>query len=179
MKDQDAQDHGKAAAIAHISDVMARLRLLVGRRVISRTAIDDVAPQLDISHLDVLDAMRRIDGETTVGAIADAMRLDPSRGSRLVAELVAQGMLRREASQIDGRRSVVVRTPAGNHLLDQIHKTKRRLLASVLADWPKAELDSFAGLFERFVAGFEAVYAQDKPHPAPAAAPAAVAADAS
>jgi DNA-binding MarR family transcriptional regulator len=165
MTDQKAQDQAGASSIAHISDVMARLRLLVGRRVISRTAIDTVAPQLDISHLDVLDAMRRIDGEVTIGAIAEMMRLDPSRGSRLVAEMVAQGVLRRDISQIDGRRSVVVRTEAGDHLLDQIHTTKRRLLASMLTDWPEEELTRFAPLFDKFVSRFEAVYSADKPQP--------------
>ena len=161
----EENDPAGNATIGHISDVMARLRLLVGRRVISRTAIDSVAPQLDISHLDVLDAMRRIPGEVTVGAIADAMRLDPSRGSRLVAELVGQGLLRREASQIDGRRSVIVRSPAGDKLLGMIHDTKRQVLASVLADWQQEELESFAKLFDKFVGGVEAVYSAERAQP--------------
>jgi DNA-binding MarR family transcriptional regulator len=155
---------GNAAAdIAYIADVMARLRLLVGRRVISRTAIDDVAPALEISHLDVLDAMRRIEGEVTVGAIAEAMRLDPSRGSRLVAELVAQGILRRDASQADGRRSIVVRTELGDRLMADIHATKRRLLASMLDDWSDDELKAFSVLFEKFVGRFESAYSTERP----------------
>jgi DNA-binding MarR family transcriptional regulator len=159
------------ADIAHIADVMGRLRLLVGRRVISRNAIDHIAPSLEISHLDVLDAMRRIEGEVTVGAIADAMRLDPSRGSRLVAELVAQGILRRDASQADGRRSVVVRTELGDRLLAEIHAAKRKLLATVLGDWSPEELSAFAALFEKFVSRFESAYSLEK-----ATAPALVAA---
>jgi DNA-binding MarR family transcriptional regulator len=159
-----------AADIAHISDVMGRMRMMIGRRVISRTVIDKIAPSLEISHLDALDAMRRIDGEVTVGAIADAMRLDPSRGSRLVAELVAQGILRRDASQIDGRRSIVVRTELGDKLLAEIHATKRRLLASLLDDWPEDELRAFAALFEKFVGRFESAYANEKTAPQPALA---------
>lgn len=151
-----------APHIAHISEVMARLRLLIGRRVISRTAIDSIAPSLEISHLDVLDAMRRIDGEVTVGAIADAMRLDPSRGSRLVAELVAQGLLRRDASQIDGRRSIIVRTERGDGLLAEIHATKRTLLSSLLDDWPEEDLEIFARLFDRFVSRVEASYSIER-----------------
>lgn len=154
-----------SADIVHISEVMGRMRLMIGRRVISRTVIDDVAPSLEISHLDVLDAMRRIDGEVTVGAIAEAMRLDPSRGSRLVAELVAQGILKRDVSQIDGRRSIVVKTEMGDRLLKEIHATKRRLLASMLDGWTEEELSVFSVLFDKFVSRFESTYSNDKGGP--------------
>lgn len=163
MTKQLIEDQPAAAAdISHIAEVMGRLRLLVGRRVISRRAIDNIAPSLEISHVDVLDAMRRIEGEVTVGAIADIMRLDPSRGSRLVAELVAQGILRRDASQADGRRSVVVRTELGDRLMAEIHATKRRLLESMLDGWTEEELRVFAVLFDKFVGRFETAYSTDK-----------------
>ncbi len=153
-----------AADIAHISEVMGRMRLLIGRRVISRTLVDNLAPSLEISHLDALRAMNRIDGEVTVGAIADVMRLDPSRGSRLVAELVAQGLLRRDASQADGRRSIVVRTELGDQLMAEVDATKRRLLASMLDGWAEEELSTFAVLFDKFVSKFEETYPNEKTH---------------
>jgi DNA-binding MarR family transcriptional regulator len=140
------------------------MRILIGRRIIGRTAIANIAPGLEISHLDVLDVMRRIEGEVTVGAIAEAMRIDPSRGSRLVADLVARGILRRDASQADGRRSLVVRTEFGDSLLAEIRAVKRTLLARVLEDWPEDELNAFSVLFEKFVSGFEEIYvAPEKP----------------
>lgn len=144
--------------VARISDTLGRMRLLIGRRIIGRTAIAHSAPGLEISHLDVLDVMRRIEGEVTVGAIAEAMRIDPSRGSRLVADLVARGILRRDASQADGRRSLIVRTEAGDNLLAEIRAVKRSLLTRVLEDWPEDELSTFSRLFEKFVSGFESVY---------------------
>ncbi|MNL40728.1 MarR family protein [compost metagenome] len=106
--------------------------------------------------------MNRIGGEVTVGAIADVMRLDPSRGSRLVAELVTQGLLRRDASQADGRRSIVVRTELGDQLMAQVDATKRRLLASMLDGWSEEELNVFAGLFDKFVSKFEETYPNEK-----------------
>ena len=153
-----------AADIAHISEVMGRMRLLIGRRVISRTLVDSLAPSLEISHLDALRAMSRIEGEVTVGAIADVMRLDPSRGSRLVAELVAQGLLRRAASQADGRRSIVVRTELGDQLMAEVNATKRQLLASMLDGWSEEELSVFAVLFDKFVSKFEETYPNEKTH---------------
>jgi DNA-binding MarR family transcriptional regulator len=150
------------ADIARISEVMGRMRLMIGRRVISRTLVDSLAPNLEISHLDALRAMRRIEGEVTVGAIAEVMRLDPSRGSRLVAELVTQGLLRRDASQADGRRSIVVRTELGDRLMEEIDATKQQLLASMLDGWADEELGTFAVLFDKFVSKFEETYPSEK-----------------
>ncbi|EUB95395.1 transcriptional regulator, MarR family [Rhizobium sp. CF080] len=144
--------------VARVSEMLGRMRILIGRRIIGRTAIANIAPGLEISHLDVLDVMRRIEGEVTVGAIAEAMRIDPSRGSRLVADLVARGILRRDASQADGRRSLVVRTESGDSLLAEIRSVKRSLLARVLEDWPEDELHAFSLLFEKFVSSYEEVF---------------------
>lgn len=144
--------------VARVSEMLGRMRILIGRRIIGRTAIANIAPGLEISHLDVLDVMRRIEGEVTVGAIAEAMRIDPSRGSRLVADLVARGILRRDASQADGRRSLVVRTEFGDSLLAEIRNVKRSLLARVLEDWPQDELHTFSMLFEKFVSSYEEVF---------------------
>ena len=164
MTTQNDQRQDIAAAspspenVARIGETLARMRLLIGRRIIGRTAIARIVPGLEISHLDVLDVIRRIEGEATVGAIAEAMRIDPSRGSRLVADLVARGILRRDASQADGRRSLLVATELGESLFAEIRSVKRSLLAHVLKGWPDDEINAFSVLFEKFVSGFEAIY---------------------
>ncbi len=55
--------------IRRIGQVMTRMRLMTGRRVIGRLAIQNVAPGMELSHLDVLEAVRRAEefGEVTVG----------------------------------------------------------------------------------------------------------------
>ncbi|MGF9693024.1 MarR family transcriptional regulator [Rhizobium sp. 0TCS1.26] len=143
-----------------IGDTLSRMRMLIGRRIVARAAIANTVPGLELSHLDALDAMQFIDGEVTVGAIAERMRIDPSRGSRLVAELVGHGVLRRDASQEDGRRSLLVRTKLGDKLLAERRTVKMALLADVLADWSEEELESFSRLFEKFVDGFETAAAR-------------------
>lgn len=164
LKEKPAAASPSPEDVARVSETLGRMRILIGRRIIGRTAIANIAPGLEISHLDVLDVMRRIEGEVTVGAIAEAMRIDPSRGSRLVADLVTRGILRRDASQADGRRSLVVRTEFGDSLLAEIRAVKRTLLARVLEDWPEDELNAFSVLFEKFVSGFEEIYvAPEKP----------------
>jgi DNA-binding MarR family transcriptional regulator len=143
--------------VLRIGRVMTRMRLMTGRRMIGRLAIQNVAPGLELSHLDVLDAVRRAEtaGEATVGAIADILRIDPSRASRIVAEMVSRGVLRRKASQADARRIVVVLTALGQRLVSEIHAQKLSVVEGIVADWPADDIEAFARLFDRFVGGFE------------------------
>jgi DNA-binding MarR family transcriptional regulator len=145
--------------LLRIGQVMTRLRLMTGRRMIGRLAIQNVAPGLELSHLDVLDAVRRSEeaGEVTVGTVADALRIDPSRASRIVADMVTRGVLRRKASQADARRIVVVLTTLGQRLLSEIQAQKFSVIESIVADWPAEELETFSRLFDRFVAGYEQI----------------------
>ncbi|MFN7102839.1 MAG: MarR family winged helix-turn-helix transcriptional regulator [Pseudorhizobium sp.] len=147
-----------------IDQTLTRMRLVIRKRTIGRMAIAKVTPGLDVSHLDVLEAMRILGeegGEITVGAIAETMRTDPSRGSRMVAELVSRGILERGVSQSDARRSILKRTPLGDELLREVRAVKQALVAEVLSGWTEEEITMFAGLFERFTAGFEASTAKD------------------
>ncbi|MDO9416620.1 MarR family winged helix-turn-helix transcriptional regulator [Pararhizobium sp.] len=166
-KDQTT-DNGPEAHRALISQSMGRWRLLIGRRVISRLAIRNAAPGLEITHLDVLDAVWRAqpEGEVTVGAIAEFMRIDASRASRIVADMVARGALQREASQTDARRIIVVMTKLGNTIMQEVKAVKRGLIESILAGWPEDDVASFSVLFDRFVTSFEEVYqAREKENP--------------
>jgi DNA-binding MarR family transcriptional regulator len=67
-------------------------------------------------------------------------------------------VLRREASQADARRIVVVMTPLGQNLLAEIRAQKLAFVYEVVRDWPQEEIDSFAALFERFIDGYEAIF---------------------
>lgn len=143
-----------------IGQAMARMRLMIGRRVIARLAIENVAPGLELSHLDVLSIVRRARaaGEVTVGAIADSMRIDPSRASRIVADMVSRNVLRREASQADARRIVVVPTALGDRLVAETQAIKMALIGDIIVDWTPADVEIFATLFDRFISGFERSY---------------------
>ena len=143
--------------ISRIGRAMTRMRLMMGRRVIGRLALRNVAPELELSHLDVLDAVRRISqtGEATVGAIAETMRVDPSRGSRMVADLVQRGVLRRDVSQADGRRAVVELTARGTALFEEIHAVKTDIIMTITADWKPEDVARFGLLFEAFIGAFE------------------------
>lgn len=146
--------------LLRIGHAMTRMRLLTGRRMIGRLAIQSVAPGLELSHLDVLDVVRRAEatGEVTVGTIAEMVRIDPSRASRIVADMVTRGVLRRKASQADARRIVVVLTALGQRLLSEIQAQKYSVIGSIFADWTPEEVESFSLLFDRYVSGYEQVF---------------------
>ncbi|MBB2749514.1 UNVERIFIED_ORG: DNA-binding MarR family transcriptional regulator [Rhizobium aethiopicum] len=154
--------------VSLIGRSMARMRLMTGRRLIGRLAIQSAAPGLELSHLDVLDAVRRAQpaGEVTVGLIAEMLRIDPSRASRVVAEMVTRNVLRREASQADARRIVVVMTATGEALLAEIRAQKIAIISEIVSDWPEEDVDRFATLFDRFIGGYEAIFlSRDKDTP--------------
>ena len=135
--------------IKRIGNTMTR------RRIIGRMALAKLAPGLELSHIDVLDILRRAEGDVTVGAIAEGMRIDPSRGSRVVADMVGRGLLKRGVSQEDGRRSIVEITPLGTSLLQEMRRTKMSVIEDVMDGWPAEDVETFARLFERFIDRFE------------------------
>jgi DNA-binding MarR family transcriptional regulator len=146
--------------ILRIGQSMTRMRLMTGRRLIGRLAIQSVAPGLELSHLDVLDAVRRAQeaGEVTVGTIAEMMRIDPSRASRVVADMVGRNILRRKASQTDARRIIVVMTSLGQRLLSEIRAQKLAFVSEVVKDWKPEEIEAFGELFEKFISGYEDIF---------------------
>lgn len=141
--------------VLNIGHTMTRMRLMIGRRVIGRMAIAKLAPGMELSHIDVLDVVHRADGSATVGAIAEGMRIDPSRGSRVVADMVSRGLLQRDVSQDDGRRSVIGITSLGNSILDEMRSAKLAIVSEVVSDWPQEDVAEFARLFDKFIGRFE------------------------
>ncbi len=149
----------QASDIAAISETMVRMRMLTGRRIITRLALDQLGIDLELTHADVIKTVKWIakDGEVTVGAIAETMRIDPSRSSRLVSELVEQGMLRRAVSQADARRSVVELTEKAGDYFRAAERAKYDVIRTITSGWSKEDVALFARLFERFITEFEKV----------------------
>lgn len=147
--------------IIRIGNTMTRMRIMIGRRMIGRMAIAKFGPGLELSHIDVLDILRRTEGEVSIGAIAEGMRIDPSRGSRIVADMVGRGLLKRAVSQEDARRSIVEITPMGTSLLQEMRNTKMGIVRDVMEGWPEEDIETFARLFDRFIGRFESRLSPD------------------
>lgn len=146
--------------ILRISQAWGRMRLMMGRRIIGRMAAKRIAPGLELSHMDVIDAVKRIGrdgGEVTVGAIAEAMRIDPSRSSRLVSELIQRGMLERAASQADGRRTVVQPTDLSRAYFREAEAFKHSVIQEIVGPWQPEDRAHFSRFFAEFVEQFEVI----------------------
>ncbi|QLF69753.1 MarR family transcriptional regulator [Peteryoungia desertarenae] len=158
-RDRLPKDHPDLIAIGQ---TMTRMRLLIGRRFIGRMAIKRVNPGIDLSDIDAIGVLKRMaqHKEVTIGVIAEHMRIDPSRGSRIVADLVRQGYLERGVSQEDGRRSIVKLTRLGEQLMSELEEVKRETVADVTRGWSTEEVATFARLYDRFTSGLEQLTAQ-------------------
>lgn len=146
-----------AQAVAAIDVMMAKFRRNILRRDFGRRVLAKVDPSLDISHFDVIGAIAYNPNwgdsngeEVTVGLIADRLAIDPSRASRVVAEVVDRGYARRVASQSDARRICLELTRKGNRFVEAVRVSKWNVFARALGQWNDADLITFARLLERF-----------------------------
>jgi DNA-binding MarR family transcriptional regulator len=90
-------------------------------------------------------------GPLRQGTLAELVHADPSTVSRHITLLVERGLVRRIADEQDGRASLLVVTPAGEAVLEQMRQERDAALARVTADWDADELATFARQLRRFV----------------------------
>ncbi|MBL8839563.1 MAG: MarR family transcriptional regulator [Alphaproteobacteria bacterium] len=140
--------------LATIEAAMVRLRRNVMRRRLARGAHGPGG--VDALQFAVVDAVEAGPdpgaGEITVGAVAERLSIDPSQASRLVAQAITDGLIRREASQRDGRRIGLALTREGAALVERKHALRRAYVDGLMAGWSDRDRRDFARLIERFTA---------------------------
>ncbi|MGX5830929.1 MarR family winged helix-turn-helix transcriptional regulator [Mesorhizobium sp. 43Arga] len=146
-----------ADAVAAIDAVLNKVRRSIQRREFGRLILARIDPSLEVSHLDVIIAIAHNPAvgdapqdEVTVGNIAERLGIDPSRASRISADIVERGYALRVASQLDARRICLRLTARGERLVTAVRQTKWRIFAESLAQWDEQDLVTFARLLERF-----------------------------
>ena len=142
-----------AQAAIDIDGVMTYIRRSMAKREMGRMALRDLELPIDVADLDILAALEGCSahsGEATVGFIAERLNVDPSRASRIVADAVDKGIIRRVASQADARRIGLELTEAGRSHAQAIRRYKWKVFADALGQWPEDDLVTFARLFQRF-----------------------------
>lgn len=140
-----------------IDAVLQTWRRRFAKRELGARAIADLALDIDLAQLDVLMAIhadaREFDdgaGETTVGTVAARLGIDPSRASRLIADLIRTGHVRRAVSQTDARRTIVVLSDSGATTVEKVRRYKFLIMGSFLQGWTAEEITTFLPLLERF-----------------------------
>ncbi|KAB2371394.1 MarR family winged helix-turn-helix transcriptional regulator [Actinomadura montaniterrae] len=138
---------------------MVKLRRGMSRQRLGRAAIRDHNLPVDVQVLHVVDVVDEGPDEPgqemSVGLVATRLGVDASRGSRIVAEAVKSGYVRRVASQADGRRIHLELTPAGRSVVEATRRTRQEHFAKAMRDWTDAERAEFARLLGRFVGAYE------------------------
>lgn len=145
--------HRGAEAVASIDEVMIRIRRAMMRRDLGRQILSRLDSGLELIHLDALwavDSEIPDAAEVTVGQVATRLEVDPSRASRIVAELVEKGYLLRVASQADARRICLGLTEQGQLLLTDVRAMKWGAFSRALSNWHEDEIVLFARLLDRF-----------------------------
>jgi len=145
-----------AGALASIDEVMSRIRRSIVKRDFGRRLLRELDVDLEVIHMDVIGAVGHESPETagseevTVGLVAERLDIDPSRASRLVADVVERGYVRRVASQADSRRICLELSDEGRTLVQAIRQTKWNVFSTALGKWNDGELITFARLLDRF-----------------------------
>lgn len=150
----DPADVVDAPAIDAIERSLVGLRRSMSRRALGRVLVEGAGGAFDLRQLEVLDAVLIGPGEDgdgcTVGDVARRLALDPSQASRAVAGAVEAGLVRRVASQLDGRRTVLVLTEVGHEMAERMREARRQHARSRTAGWSSEELQRFGAALARF-----------------------------
>jgi DNA-binding MarR family transcriptional regulator len=144
----------RRAAILRIDRAMVRIRRSQTRRTIGRLMERDLGTRFNMAHSFVVDALDEarssLGEEPSVGMVAEHLGVDPSRASRMVADALRGGCVRRVASQADGRRMHLELTGAGRKLLRTASRFRRHLFSKEMARWPDRDCVEFARLLTKF-----------------------------
>ncbi|MFD7103522.1 MarR family winged helix-turn-helix transcriptional regulator [Streptomyces celluloflavus] len=108
------------------------------------------ASSKDLSRNLVLNVIADAPGETTVGGLAAAMGVAQPVASRTVAACIEEGLLRRAASQSDGRRTVLELTEHGEAERTRFATEQRKAFQEITAAWSPEEQIQFARLLVRY-----------------------------
>ena len=143
--------HGTVATRApDTAELAARLRLAVTR--LARRLRQEAEPGITPSMLSALSSAER-HAPVTMRDLCAAEQVQPPTMTRIVAALVAAGLVVREADAADGRVAWVRVTSEGRRLLERSRRRKEAYLARALRGLDPRELASLeaaAEVLERF-----------------------------
>jgi DNA-binding MarR family transcriptional regulator len=155
---RNGKDTNLADALIRIDNVVQNWRRQIHKRELGRRATRALGLDMDMAQIDVLFAIANpslpsdpnADDETMVSTVAERLHIDPSRASRLVADMVNSGYARRAVSQRDARRTILELTPAGEAVLDAVRGYKWLLLGEFFSGWTAEDVAAFVPLLERY-----------------------------
>jgi len=154
---QAGVEPGVIDAVMRVDALLQSWRRRGIKRELSNVALRDLDLPLDLAQLDVLAAIEApvhefgdAEGETMVSTVAARIGIDPSRASRLIAELVDEGYAERAVSQSDSRRTIIRLTEKGSIATGAVRAYRFLLMGNFLGEWKPSDVDTFLPLLEQF-----------------------------
>ena len=141
-----------------LDELLTRIHLARQRPNWRRRLLDGASPVTTVSTLRVLRAVEqceRCDDGASIRDVAEYLAVEHSTASRLVAAVVAAGLLTKSAAPDDQRRRALVLTDAGRKALATVTDRRRDLVAEAIADWPDLDVDILVALLGRLTERFE------------------------
>jgi DNA-binding MarR family transcriptional regulator len=141
-------------ALHLIDRAMVRIRRSQSRRTIGRLMQRELGLTLNLSDIFVADALDELAESgvqgPTVGTMAARLGIEPSRASRMVTSAIEAGLVKRLASQSDGRRSYLELTKTGRKALATVRQFRIAFFYRILSAWSDHDCAQFAAFLTRF-----------------------------
>ena len=130
---------------------LAASRALVA---VSAESLDELPESLDLTHFRALAVIGSRNG-MSLGEVAEAMRVHPSRASRISDRLVRRRLVQRRIAPDDRRQIVLTATPQGAETLARAWDRRRQAIRRVLARMPGSSREAAATSLAAFAEAAE------------------------
>ncbi|MGN6244363.1 MAG: MarR family winged helix-turn-helix transcriptional regulator [Motilibacteraceae bacterium] len=109
----------------------------------------DVYQELERAEYLLLRTLEDV-GPTDICGLAATLGVDQSTAGRQVTAMTERGLVRREPSPTDRRRSIVSPTARGRRLVASVRERRRAATAQLLAGWTDEDLTLLGTMFRRY-----------------------------
>jgi DNA-binding MarR family transcriptional regulator len=140
-----------------LDDLLTRIHVARQRPCWRQRVLGADSRVSSVSTLRVLLAVEQCQeaGGASIRDVAEFMAVEHSTASRIVATVVAAGLLSRSPAIDDQRRCALTLTDVGRKELAGVTDRRRDLVAETVADWPEADVDTLVALLDRLAERFE------------------------
>jgi DNA-binding MarR family transcriptional regulator len=142
----------------HLDDLLTRIRNARQRPAWRRRLFAGQDLVTTLSTLRVLRAVeecQRPGSGASVGDVSEYMAVEHSTASRMVAGVVAAGLLKKSPAEHDQRRCELTLTETGRRGLAKVTARRHQLVAEAIAHWPDGDVETLVVLLERLVVDLE------------------------
>ncbi|MFB1294093.1 MarR family winged helix-turn-helix transcriptional regulator [Mycobacterium sp. pW049] len=145
-----------------LDELLTRIHVARQRPQWRHRVLGTDGPVSNVSTFRVLRAVEQCQqtGGASIGDVAEFMAVEHSTASRIVAAVVAAGLLTKSFAHDDQRRCALVLTDVGRKELAAVTDRRRDLVADTVADWPESDVDTLVALLDRLTERFERTVAR-------------------